>query len=61
MHDIDLVVSSVYLSVINSIVHRPQAKGETFYLASFPGSPGTQIFIAQRAWYLSYVSMTSAK
>ena len=25
------------------------------------GSPGTRIFIARRAWYLSYVSMTSAK
>ena len=30
-------------------------------LASFPGSPGTRIFIARRAWYLLYVSMTSAK
>ena len=27
------------------------------YLASFPGSPGTRIYIARRAWYLSYVSM----
>ena len=27
-------------------------------LASFPGSPGTRICIAQRAWYLSYVNMT---
>ena len=27
-------------------------------LASFPGSPGTRIYIAQRAWYLFYVSMT---
>ena len=27
-------------------------------IASFPGSPGTRICIAQRAWYLSYVSMT---
>ena len=26
-------------------------------IASFPGSPGTQICIAQRAWYLLYVSM----
>ena len=30
-------------------------------VASFPDSPGTRIFIAWRAWYLSYVSMTSAK
>ena len=30
-------------------------------LASFPGSPGTRICIARRAWYLLYVSMTSAK
>jgi len=27
-------------------------------VASFPGSPGMQICIAQRAWYLFYVSMT---
>ena len=27
-------------------------------LASFPGSPGTRICIAWRAWYLLYVSMT---
>ena len=31
------------------------------WLASFPGSPGTRIYIARRAWYLLYVSMTSAK
>ena len=30
----------------------------THKLASFPGSPGTWICIAWRAWYLSYVSMT---
>ena len=29
----------------------------TYILASFPGSPGTQIYIARRAWYLFYVSM----
>ena len=30
------------IPLVNSVVHRPQAKGdlETFYLASFPGSPG---------------------
>ena len=27
-------------------------------VASFPGSPGTRIYIARRAWYLSHVSMT---
>ena len=27
-------------------------------LALFPGSPGTRICIARRAWYLFYVSMT---
>ena len=30
----------------------------TTLLASFPGSPGTQIVHAWRAWYLFYVSMT---
>ena len=30
----------------------------TLRVASFPGSPGTRIYIAWRAWYLSYVSMT---
>ena len=28
-----------------------------FMLASFPGSPGTQICIAERAWYLFCISM----
>ena len=28
------------------------------HIASFPGSPGTRICIARRAWYLFYVSMT---
>ena len=31
------------------------------WIVSFPGSPGTRIYIVRRAWYLSYVSMTSAK
>jgi len=31
--------------------------GTRSHLASFPGSPGTQISIAGRAWYLFYISM----
>ena len=62
-----------HICTINSLVPRPsiwyidqkESGNETSlvccvgHLASFPGSPGMRIFIARRAWYLSYVSMTS--
>ena len=57
--DIVLCDTNLYLYSEKALNFSGPLGGEI--LASFPGSPGMRIYIARRAWYLSYVSMTSAK